>query len=1074
MARRNVFEMLGLEFDPPDNLKKIRAAYTSWKKRLTTEQNTTVDPQRQSAIASELSMDNYITVTINDARLRQNEAENLKQQRIEELRLYIDLQRGDETDGTLQVNQSQIKLIREKLRLSQNTIEATYREQGYEIKTERTAQKITATLNNFFLSDSLLDELSRNIEELHKVPDAKNFPWSAKINDLYDLAYYLEGEIEPSSDFYRSRRSAQELHDLFRDSAKKYSAPIPQWQAIKSLLNLAQSQVFSNDESRFKYEHSLKIEKLSDFFSRLKNAPEIFKRDKHFADNCIARIRRTFPNFLTYEMSVALYNKNAGLLKNPYEATNEDEENYYWLTCGNCGGFEKFRTREEAQHAKCKICGESYYVSCPKCGKYTPSTADHCTNCDFSFGELKKFSMYISEANSLLSTIEKTRMPFETAKQIMEEVAETISRARMLKPESNELRKTEWRAGEITKAIERHELQMWAEKTLPALTISSGKAVSECMKILNKLKDYKPALDRLKLIEPKAPLNVTASMRENYTAPSPISSLTIKANATGITNGVTANLVCNISWKVPNDLGIAYTLMKKEGGVPKDYCDGEILIENSDRTEYADINVKPGVVYGYAVYSTRLGNFSSFVTASAVHYSDLDENKMIAKTENGVCKFSWQLPAENCLGVRILRSDGMGRSVVVADCVQANTFTDTVVKNREQYSYRLQCVYAAPEDETNNSRKYYSRQSNDPNLQKVWKIERTYKYSDGLTRTLIPEKPPKMLENLKCTVRDKRAYFRWQQTGEFDIWFKKVSGDSVNKIAVNKIFNLNKADELFGSDVVLKKAISTDEKCDFELDGENVRIAVISATREIGLLNEVFNCADVEPCEIDTVKTKIDGGGLKLVLKSVPENLYMIHYKVNTEDADELYATIETAKARQMNRIYATKYAQDTFITQTHLPQKEIFITVIGEYKFSDGSAAYSQPSTMILNNRPKEIITYYLEWGTTGFLNKTTHAKNCRLVIESLTRPTPEMYLACRRDGHMNIEQDDSSTQILWKVRTYNDGYYNGRLETNLPNSIWKNIAQGTAIKLLTGKSDEKYFDLQATRPDSLIVPKK
>ncbi|MBR3049973.1 MAG: hypothetical protein IKG61_00800, partial [Selenomonadaceae bacterium] len=94
MAKRNIFEMLGLEFDPPDNVKKIRAAYETWKKRLTAEQNTTVDPTRLAEIRAELQMDEYISVMIDNPRFRQHEAESLKQQRVEELRLYIDIQRG--------------------------------------------------------------------------------------------------------------------------------------------------------------------------------------------------------------------------------------------------------------------------------------------------------------------------------------------------------------------------------------------------------------------------------------------------------------------------------------------------------------------------------------------------------------------------------------------------------------------------------------------------------------------------------------------------------------------------------------------------------------------------------------------------------------------------------------------------------------------------------------------------------------------------------------------------------------------------------------------------------------------
>ena len=200
----------------------------------------------------------------------------------------------------------------------------------------------------------------------------------------------------------------------------------------------------------------------------------------------------------------------------------------------------------------------------------------------------------------------------------------------------------------------------------------------------------------------------------------------------------------------------------------------------------------------------------------------------------------------------------------------------------------------------------------------------------------------------------------------------------------------------------------------------------------------------------------------------------MIHYKINTNDADELYATVEMAKSRQMNRIYAAKYAQDTFITQTHLPPKEIYITVIGEYKFSDGSAAYSAPNTLILSNKPKEIVSYRLEWGTSGIFKKELHAKDCRLIIESTARPTPEMFLVCRRDGRMNIELGDPSTYKFGTIRAYEDGYSGGKIEIPLSNDMWKEISQGTVVKLLTSKENERFFELKASRPDSLVVPKK
>ena len=175
-----------------------------------------------------------------------------------------------------------------------------------------------------------------------------------------------------------------------------------------------------------------------------------------------------------------------------------------------------------------------------------------------------------------------------------------------------------------------------------------------------------------------------------------------------------------------------------------------------------------------------------------------------------------------------------------------------------------------------------------------------------------------------------------------------------------------------------------------------------------------------------------------------------------------------------MNRIYAAKYAQDTFILQPHLQQKEIFITVIGEYKLSDGTAVYSAPSTLTLNNRPKENISYWLQWGTSGFITKTPHAKDCKLIIESTAKPTPKLLLVCRMDGHMNIELGDSATRTLGVIQRSETGYHNGRLEVLLPDNTWDKVDSGTVVKLMTSAEDAKRFDVKAARPDTLTVPKK
>ena len=1076
MAQRNIFEMLGLEFDPPDNLKKIRAAYEKWKKKLTAELNTTVDPNRLSVIKAELDAENYITQVIENPRLRLHEAEALKQSRIEQLRLYIDIQRGDNS-GTLQVNQTQIRQIKEKLKLSTATIEATYKEQGFEIKSARTSNSMIETLNKFFIADSVMEELKKNFAEFNQVPDAKNYSWSANVHDFYELAFYIDRQ-ESSADFYK-RRDTGELCEIFKNEAKKVSRPIPAWRSIKALLNLAQTQVFNSDDNRFKYDHSLKLEQLNDFFAKLKAAPEIFKRDKFFADNCISRIRKTFPNFLDYEQSTAVYNKVAGLLKDPYESVDNAMENFFCVTCANCGAFENFRTREEAERAVCKICGESFYLECPKCGKRVPANSDHCTACNFSLSELRKYDYYIDYANGLLDLIEHNAKSIDDdVNKVFAEVMKIYARIKLIKPEALDLKKIAWRINKTNAEFKKRSMIKWAESKMPSLSTVQDKAVSDCMEILRKIKDYKPARERLKLIKPKKPLKISATIREissqnsTQNSTSILSKISVNAKSTSLAVP-TFNLAATISWQPDNDLGIVYTVIKKIDGVPNNYHDGEIVVEGTEKLEAVDNDVKPGILYGYGVFAMRLGTVSEMITCSVVHYSDIEENKLIAKTEGGYCKFTWRLPADNCLGVRILRSDSAGNNVVVADCVHS-PFVDKLVKNRKQYQYRLQCVYYSAEENLAAHERFLAEINND-RFNKVWKTDKTYKYSHGLTVTLTPEFPPRLVKNLNFNVLDGKVNFYWQSTGDFDIWFKEILSDKKFSVSqIGKIFNLDKLDEILGNGVVLKRAESSKQSCNFVMQGDLMKIAVISATKDYGLVNEICTAANIEPCEIDENKTQIDANGLKLVLKTLPKNLYLIHYKIKTEDSDEFFADVEDAKARHLNRIYATKYAQDTFISQTHLPQKELYITVIGEYKLADGSTIYSVPSKMILNNRPKSVISYRLEWGTSGLFNKKAQAKNCRLIIDSDAHETPRLFLACRKDGRMNIEIKDSSTQILETIKEYKKGFPGGHLEISLADEIWQEVSPGTVVKLLTSEDDEKYFDLKVSKPDSLTVPKK
>ena len=336
----------------------------------------------------------------------------------------------------------------------------------------------------------------------------------------------------------------------------------------------------------------------------MKAAPEVFKRDKFFADNCINRIRKTFPNFLNYELSAALYNKVCGLLKEPYESTDNLQENFFCVTCANCGAFENFRTREEAERATCKVCGEKFYIECPKCGKKVPANAEKCSACDFSISELKKYNYYLDYANSMLDLVERgAKSVDDDVKTVLAEVIKVFARAKLVNPESLDLKKIEWRMNRIATEFKKRELIKWAESKMPSLSTHPDTAVSLCMEILRKVKDYKPARDRLRLIKPKKVLKISATIKENSpqekisTGAAILSKISVNAKSTSLANPV-SNLVATISWEPDKDLGIVYTVVKKIDGVPKNFRDGNIIAENTDKLEIEDADIKPGILYG--------------------------------------------------------------------------------------------------------------------------------------------------------------------------------------------------------------------------------------------------------------------------------------------------------------------------------------------------------------------------------------------------------------------------------------------------------------------------------------------
>ena len=1085
MAIKNIFEVLGVDFDPPDNLKKIKSAYEEWKKNLTIEQNTTVDVQRRSEIADEIAaMNNIMSAMVDNPQFRQIQARELKEKHVNQLREYIAIIRKG-AGGTLQVTRAQMKKVGEKLRLSLSTVEATYKEEGFEIKAPRNKTSILKLLNDFFMSDNVMDDLRKNFADFHNFTDFKRYPWAKEVNNLYELAYELDGR-GADSQAYRTW-SAEELSDIFRFEAQQTAGANQSWYAIKNILNIAQMQVFNSNENKYRYNHSVDIEPLNELFHKLKAAPDIFKHDSYFADQCINHIQEQ--NGLRgvinrYELAAALYNKYTGLLNDPYESAKNPNETTFFVRCDNCHTYTQFRTKEAAQQARCPACGGSFYIECPNCHKSIPAASEECDFCKFKLGEMRRISDYLKQANEMLAIVEEATsvgvdVQIIKIQTLMTKVFELVAKARLVNANDLRLKSLEDRINKLVKAQKLRELDNWAKSELPSLSMAPDKAVSKCLEIINTLqkaglRHYKPVLERLRLIKPKVPTSITAVIKE--LAPAKTSKGTSIVNKINVTGKVhpeyeEIKLVCNVTWQPANDLGVKYQLIRKIGGIPQNNKDGELLIDKTEKLEYEDKNIVTGLLYGYAVFATRVETISAPATCQVVYYSDIEERNLTARTEDGFCSFSWVKPSNRCIGVRILRTDTEGNSVVIDPCCRQTSFVDRAVKSKRQYYYRLQCVYESAEstEQVQESNIHYDE---------VWKVSRKYAYSEGLTVKLMPESPPVELQNVTYRVINDRVIFNWRSTGEFTVLFREIKNTQINIDSLKKMGNrieLSRLDSILGSSKVLARADSRNQICEFKLSDEFCKIAVISATQTLGVICDVVNIANVTPCTINMDKTSIDDGKLKIILNRLPDKLVKIYYAITTKNTrGKLYMTVEDAKSNRMRSIFAKKYELDRVIIIPSPPPTELYLTVIGEYKMSDGSTVFSEPDTEIINNRPKAEIVYWLEWASSGVFKKTLKAKNCKLVIETEAEYTPTLYLAYNKNGGTNIELDEPATIKIRMIPSSDTGFLGGHQEFPLDNAIWENVAAGTVIKLLPSKKDAKYFDIRPARPDSLRVPQK
>lgn len=1047
MERRNYFEMLGLDFDPPEkNERKIQQAIAAWKKRTEDMLANETIASRRSILSAELDLYDNILETLKESKTRNAEARELKEQRISQLEKLIDIMLVGQT-GTPEVTNAQIRNVHLKLKLSPKTIEDTYVKKGFIIQKREKA----INLNEAFLTTVVAGNISTKVEQLRSMSIPK-YPWTPKVSDLFDLACFFSGGTESDAASFRRRRTT-ELYSIMETGAAQLASDMSvQGHLLADLFTAGTTQVFDSEANRKKYEQSLEREKLKGFFALLKSAPDDFKKDRYFAESCIKTIQKSFPDF---NLSLALYNQEAGLMQDPYEPI----EALIHVTCGACKTPMEFRTHEEAEKGKCTVCGAALYVTCPnpKCHKKVPASADWCS-CGFHISEMQFFDEYLSAAQFALKEMDlpEARKQLANAenaypghpklaflkKQIQDETEKYQKPLNEMHSliEAGKYYAAQKMLGTISASMPQLKLEAQkkviteklseAQKMMPAANLPVTARANRCVEILELVKDYQPAIDMLGLCRPNSPINLHGAISSGEP------------------------LTCTLTWNSTGDKGVSYCIVRKRNGVPQRHSDGDMLASNVNTMEYKDNSIQPGISYGYAVFAHRHGIYSEPVTCVVEKFSELDTKRIRAVADNGVCRFSWVLPT-NCIGVRILRSINAtpsevpnGNCTVITERASAN-FDDTAVTNNRTYGYRLQCVYP---------------------------YGNSFRYSEGYTVMLTPEQPPVAIKNVTAKTEGRTVYVRWTtpDTTQRSVIIREVSSISVSNM-IGQIIPASDINSILGNGRTYANTTSSAQQCQFDIPANtSIALAVVIVAGSKGIISEVIRVSSVEKCEINKAETRIEGNRLKITLQNRPKNLDRIHYIVAKKvDSRVPWATVDDAKRNTLQVITVQEYVRDGMILIESPPKADLYISIIGQYKMSDGSVVYSDASKLRISNKPKQRISYRLGWGG-GLFSSKPKPRDCKLYVSTNAEETPTLKLVYRSDGHIPMRLIDPKNIVLHTIPESDTGFPAGQYVYTFPDSTWDRIKAQTELRLMLSDDDMAEYEIMPENITSLKVPQK
>lgn len=882
----------------------------------------------------------------------------------------------------------------------------------------------------------------------------KTWPWSKDVKDLYSYLGFLMG------------KSAGEVRQMDTPQIQKFIASVKEntiakagggsgemSRPIRDIFGQLQIVFDPNKpDMRTQYENSIQYESLRPIFDSISKAGAMKKDDK-FVENMLAKIREKFNDV---ELALTIYNKEAGLMNDPYEPPKV----IISMVCSNCGSTQDFKTREEALHGKCAMCGTGYYMQCPGCGKMIPSASRICPECGLNIAEMRKAPEYFAKAKAAL-----VRNDYDEANTF-------IQSAEFADPKHIELRKCPDFEQVKAKIAGQYEQFKKYLTTLNNLIIAKKfvHAKEECdrVKVQNpqinisaQLKTINDALDKAKVIMSSIHDTSEASVAKCYEILEmvsdylPAAEYIKKVPLSPVSGFVVSPLSgekfgAGITWQPSKHARVAYFLVRNEAHAPSNYTDGTVILKESTQVSYQDYDIVSGKKYYYAVFVMREGIFSMAASAAFAAYTDVTNLEAVV---SGVkCSINFRLPV-NSIGARVIRKENaipmsdkdMG-AVVVGNDVRG-AIDDTNIQVDHQYGYLVQACY----------------------LENNVKV-----YTKGIGKVVKIERDPTPLSNVNI-VKDGGAitvsYTPQDSTSPNAVRVYSIDPKKVEQ-KLNKMMSIEEANAYLSGQTLIGSGRARDGKFTFALTGNfSYDVVVVSCTDSKAIFTALGKVSSLENVVVDVAKSEIKVGSTAYVrLKALPLNLFGFYYMVLDVDHPKNEITPQDRAAKQASFMSAIDYRKEGLIPINNkaVSAGKFKILLCSQYQIN-GKFVISETNVYKIERSEAVEINYKIIWKKRGLFKKGYDAT---LILETMGSSVPHITMMAKDNGAPVSTSDvnaykiceiDSSTPKTEKA--------NGRMKTYEINLKTDDLYPNMVIRLFGDPGSGT--KLIASDYDTLKVPK-